>query len=140
MSGADGAGIADLARRRERVGRLLGTVGRLAGSPGSDYALAQLHLVDRLLDQMRTKALGMRAQQQSEARSRTLRELVYGLISEKPRRPRDIARELAVDASQVSRALRALQRDGLAERRETVTNDGRAHVYGARTVRVARAA
>jgi DNA-binding MarR family transcriptional regulator len=144
MTGADGSGLADLARRRERVGRLLEAIGELDRSPGSDYALGQLQLIDRFLDQTRTRALGIRAQQQREASLQTVRERVYELVHEKPRRPREIASELEVDASQVSRALRELRASGMVEQSETTpndgTNDGRAHVYTARTGRVARAA
>lgn len=140
MIGADGAGIAELARLRERVGRMLEAVGRLADSPGSAYALAQLQLVDRFLDQSRTRAVGRRAQKQFAAAALTVRERVYELLAREAQRPRDIARELDVDASQVSRALRALAGEDMVERRETVTNDGRAHVYAVRAHRAAQAA
>jgi DNA-binding MarR family transcriptional regulator len=122
------AGVAQLTRCRERVGRLMEALDGVATS-AADYALGRLHEADRFLDQRRTYALGVRAQLHRERRAETLRGQVLALLLQSPQRPRDVARELKVDPSQVSRALRELQRDGQIERDATWTQDRRAHVY-----------
>jgi predicted Rossmann fold nucleotide-binding protein DprA/Smf involved in DNA uptake len=123
------AGVAELIRYRARVRRLMEMLDETPDSSARSYALGRLEEADRLLDRQRTRALGARAQQDRERRAETVRGEVLALILEAPRRPRDLARELSIDPSQVSRALRELRSSGEIERGQASTDDRRAHLY-----------
>jgi DNA-binding MarR family transcriptional regulator len=131
LADIDKSGLAEMARRRERVGRLIEAMEELAQDAGGAYALGRLHAVDDFLDRLRTRALGARAQNQRQRHAETVREQVLRLMeSDGPQRPRDAARQLNVDPTQVSRALRQLQDEDLIERSGSPrTGDRRAHIY-----------
>jgi DNA-binding transcriptional ArsR family regulator len=132
LEDVEDAGLTEIARRRERVGRLIETMEGLAEPTGGSYALGRLHAVDEQLDRLRTRTLGDRANDRRRRQAETVREQVLRLIQNNgQQRPRDAAQALDIDPTQVSRALRQLQQEGLIERSDRPTGDRRAHVYTA---------
>jgi DNA-binding transcriptional ArsR family regulator len=131
LADIDSVGLAEIAGRRERAGRLIEAMRQSANDdPGTAYALGQLHRVDDVLDRLRTRTLGVRAQERRRHQVETVRERVLQLIARGgPLQPRDLADQLNVDPSQVSRALRELREEGLIERGKSRTQDLRARPY-----------
>lgn len=129
--------VAAIAIERERVGRLLEALADVPRSEGWAYAHGRLEEVDRGLDHARTRALGQRLAEQRARRRGTLRAEIVEQLRVEPRRPGDLARDLDADPAQISRALRALERDGLIELRND-EHDGRGRVCRLRAPAEAR--
>lgn len=123
---------------RARLAELGGQVARLSNiAVTSDTAAAQALAAD-LRRIGRTVEIGWAAQVVRGSRQEphtpgqfTVRERVLALLREQPTRPRDLARALGVDRTQVSRALRELERAGKVRPATSDRTDGRAVTWDA---------
>jgi DNA-binding transcriptional ArsR family regulator len=117
---------------RERLDRVARAVVALEQHDGAQYALGRLHTLSRQLARSRTLALTEADATQREQESEGIRFRVHALLSERPARPRDLARALDLDPSQVSRSLRELRDAGLVVARASpAAGDGRGQWYAA---------
>lgn len=127
--GTDVAAVALQRDRLDRIARRLESVE--AGHRLEEFALGYLRKADHGLDRARTRMLGELARARRAEEAHGVRDRVLAAL-DRPRRPRDVADELGVDPSQVSRELRALAEQGRIVQTPPppgASGDARAHWY-----------
>ena len=132
--------VAQIALQRDRLDRVRRRLTEDATHPLSQHALGYLQGVDDELDRARTRLLGEIAERHRSEEADVLRARIAGAL-DRARRPRDLAEQLGVDVSQVSRELRQLVSAGRVERVEPpadASEDRRAHWYARVPPRPAR--
>lgn len=117
---------------RERLDRIARAVEAFEQRTDAQYALGRLHTLSRQLARSRTLALTEADAAQREQESEGIRFRVHTRLSDGPARPRDLARALDLDPSQVSRSLRELRDAGLiVATAGPAAGDGRGQWYAA---------
>src|SRR5207237_1131773 len=122
--------VADL---RAQVARLTRRIRRLAAEAALVSSVVdKLEAYDVVLDRGRTATLLHRASEERRAAAVVLRDRIREILAAEPMRPRTLAEQFDCDPSQVSRALRQLQDDGIVVpvRAPDGTSDARAHWFG----------
>jgi DNA-binding transcriptional ArsR family regulator len=103
--------IAELRAQGARLNRRLKRLG--SESMLVAHATGQLEAFDVVLDRGRTATLVQNASEERRQIAGVLRDRIVALLATEPLRPRELAEKFDCDPSQVSRALRQLEQDGV---------------------------